>query len=106
MLLVRGGDERLYRSFALRVTGDRDDFEIPVLQLFPELLPDRQVKPAASPGGPEEQEDLLAPELGKRVEPAGQVRQHEVRRLAGGETSLPLPAGRAEIPDGVLLVVR
>jgi hypothetical protein len=49
MLLVCSRDERLNRLTALGVTGDRDDLEIAVFQLFPQLLPDRQVKTAASP---------------------------------------------------------
>ena len=64
MHLVGGFDERLDRRPTLGVAGDRDDLEIAVLQLLPQLLPDRQVKSAASPGRPEEKQDLPAQQLG------------------------------------------
>ncbi len=64
MLLASGGDERFDRGAAFGVAGDGHQLEVAVFQLLPQSLPDRQVKAAASPGGPEEQKDLLALERG------------------------------------------
>ena len=64
MALVRGGDKRLGGLSPFGVARDRDDLEVLVFQLLPQLLPDRQVKPAASPCRPEKQEHLFAAQLG------------------------------------------
>ena len=63
MLLVGGFHKGLDRRVAFGIAGNRHHLEIAALQLLPQLLPDRQVKSAASPGSPEEKEDLLAAEL-------------------------------------------
>ena len=49
--------------FAAGVLRDRDDLEVPALQLFVKCLPAWQIKTAPSPGGPRHQQYLLAAEL-------------------------------------------
>src|SRR5579864_3740277 len=104
MLLLRGRDEGLRCGSTPCVAGDRDNLESSALQLLPQPLPDRQVKPAASPGGPEEQEDLLAQQLFQSVLPPGKVRQREIGRLLRREPRLPVPPRRSEVPDRVILI--
>jgi hypothetical protein len=48
---------------AARVFSDSDDFEIPFFEFFIERLPAWQVKVAASPRGPGDEKDLLAPKV-------------------------------------------
>jgi hypothetical protein len=56
-----------------RVERDRDDDEVVALQLLVERLPDRQVETAASPRGPGDEQDLLAPMLAQGVRAPVQV---------------------------------
>jgi hypothetical protein len=70
MLLASGGDEGFGRGAAFGVARNRHHLEVAVFQLLAKSLPDRQVKAAASPGGPEEQKDLLALELRESVQVA------------------------------------
>lgn len=48
------------------VERDRDDLEPMGLELLPQRLPPGQVEAAASPGGPGENEDLLATQAAER----------------------------------------
>lgn len=59
-------DERPGRLRAAGVERDRDDLEPMGLELLPQRLPPGQVEAAASPGGPGENEDLLATQAAER----------------------------------------
>jgi hypothetical protein len=59
---------------AARVLRDRDDLQVLALQLLVECLPDRQVEAAPSPGGPGDEEDLLATVVGQPVHAPGGIR--------------------------------
>ena len=59
MLGLCGFDERA-RGFGVDVERNGDDLESLRVQAGPQLLPHGQVKAAASPRGPRDQEDFLA----------------------------------------------
>src|SRR5205814_4105739 len=75
----------------------RDHHEATSPELLVERLPHGQVESAPSPGGIRDEEDLLTPVLGERVQAAREVGQREVGRLQRGERAGALPRGDAEI---------
>lgn len=56
-----------------------DDFEVLVLQFFVSSLPPGQIVAAPSPGGPGNNQDLLAPEVGQSHERSFAVGEREIR---------------------------
>ena len=67
------------RVFRRAIERDRDHAEAVPAELLIQLLPDRQVLAAASPGGVRDQQHLLAEMIRQRVELAREIRQREVR---------------------------
>ena len=103
---IRRVDEWL-RSFAPRgLAGDGDDLEALVLQLLAQVLPDRQVQAAPSPGRPGDEEDFLAALLREAVPAAAEIGQLEVGGLQLEQGCSQLLHGRAEVPRAVGVVVR
>ena len=68
------------RCLTARVLRSSDDFEVGALELVIQFLPTWQIKPAPSPGGPGDEQDLLAAELREAKEPASSIRHRDLRR--------------------------
>ncbi len=81
MLRFRVSYELTGGCYSAAVEGDRDYFEILVLQFVAESLPSRQVKAASSPRGPRDEKDFLAQMVGERMHAPIDIGQGEVRRL-------------------------
>src|SRR5205823_10874891 len=84
---------------------DRDDDEVLVPQLLVDGLPHGQVEPASSPGGPGVEQDLLAPVVGQTMDAPTQIRQREVRCLAGPKRAALAVCRFGEQPDTTFVVV-
>ena len=82
----------------------RDDFKVFVPQFFVEGLPAWQIKSATSPGGPGDEQNLLAAKISQRMQLAVQIRQAEVWRFERGEIAVLLGRTRPEIPDTIFLI--
>lgn len=81
MLLFGGLDEGQGGCGALTFAGDGDDLEVLAVQLFSEVLPDRQVEPAASPRSPGEQEEFTASKVGEGVGLSLEIGEGEIGGL-------------------------
>jgi hypothetical protein len=88
-----------------RVLRDGDDLEILVLQFAIKLLPAWQIKAAASPRSPGQQQDLLAAKIRERVQLAVAVGQLEVGRVQRGDVTILFISARPEKPRGMLRVI-
>lgn len=77
----REGFDDLARSVGGRVERDGDDVEAVAVQLFPQRLPPGQVKPAASPRGPGDEQHLLAAQVGEAEPVPAPVGEFQLRRV-------------------------
>ena len=82
---------------ATGILGYGEDFEILVFQLLVKRLPAWQVKAAASPGSPRNQEDFFAAKVREGVCFARHIGQCEIGSPQRSQ-GLPLVSASAEIP--------
>ncbi len=76
---MRGIERRTGRRLASRVLGHRDHLESAILQALVDRLPVADVKPAATPRGPRDEQHLLAAIIRQTDDFPLAVRQFEVR---------------------------
>ena len=98
VIRMSGGDPRAGVANAAGILSDAQDFKIFVAEILVEDLPSWQVKAAASPRGPGDDEDFLAAEISERVLLAIHVRQSEIGGFERREKFVLRSRTRAEIP--------
>jgi hypothetical protein len=90
-------------GFPARILRGRDEFEVAVFQLFVKFLPARQIKPAASPGGPSDNKNFLAAKVRQMNDAAGTVGHGEIRGNARLIEFAAHGGNLAEAPDPGIL---
>src|SRR5262249_44060515 len=88
------------RLDTLEVEGHRDHFESLRDELLAQVLPHGQVVPAASPGGPGQEQDLASALRSKLERAALPVGQHEIRRFGRLQSPAKPPPAKATPAPG------